>query len=167
MANKEEALFISEQINYLLSNDYLSYRLIFKCPVKIIWDDTVSEWNNHVEEKCFKELIENQDKFVSDFVEIDDEDYGVVLSYKDSFKIDKLVEDICENLRDFETGYNDVHTIDFFFFDESSINIEVMEVNKKIIRVGTIGWFVDKDDKSYTDKFREEFKKKLMEKLNE
>lgn len=165
MANKEEALFISEQINYLLSKKYLSYRLISKCPVELTWDDTVSEWNDCVDVRCFKELIENQDKFVSDITEIDDENYGVILSYKDSFKIDKLVEDICKNFRDFETGYNDVHTIDFFFFDNSSINIEVMEVNKKIIRVGTIGWFVDKDDKSYTDKFIEEFKKKLMEKL--
>lgn len=82
-------------------------------------------------------------------------------------KIDKLVEDIYESIKDIQTGITDSHTLDFFFYDDSSINIDLIEENNKISKIGLIGWFVDKNDKSYTDNFREEFRNKLQNKLNE
>ena len=82
-------------------------------------------------------------------------------------KIDKLVEDIYESIDHLQKGYNDVHDICFHFYDDSSINIELIEEDNKISKIGLIGWFVDKNNKSYTDNFREEFRNKLQNKLNE
>lgn len=166
MKNKGEALVIAEQINFLLNNNILSNKLFDNCPCEIFWDNSVFEWNDKDDEKCRKELIKNQNKFTCYYHKIEDDNYGIVFEYTDSAKIDKFVKDIHKHIKSLETGYNNVHDICFHFFDDSSINIELIEENNKISKVGLIGWFVNEDNKSYTDIFRKEFKNKLQKKLS-
>ncbi|MCH5167488.1 MAG: hypothetical protein J1F35_06285 [Erysipelotrichales bacterium] len=87
MISKAEALMISDQINLFLNRNELTEKVFKNPPCEIIWDNDVSEWNYKDIERCKKEFLENQNKFISDYHKIDDDNYGIIISYKDSVKI--------------------------------------------------------------------------------